>query len=194
MQNINYCTTGANQNCGSLLSTTISSITTQNVSNVILPYATLLPEGSYTSKILSVDEGIYNDKAFMDCIHELIDSGGNVRQVKFRYFAPVDTNALFKKLEEYNLVGTVADVLVGLEENITIAPRPGSTKYVFISDRALVTPAASSPPPAKKPSSSGKRIYFGSQANRPSKLSTKAKLLEADEDDEDDLLLDEDEE
>lgn len=146
MQNINLSTSSANQNGGSLLSTTISSKTTQNVSNVILPYATLLPEGSYTSKILSVGEGIYNDKAFMDCIHELIDSGGNVRQVKFRFFAPVDTDALFKKLADYKLVGTVADVLVGLEENITIAPRPGSTKYVFISDRALTIPTVPTSP------------------------------------------------
>lgn len=195
MLNTNSRTVCASQSSGSLLSTTISSSTMQNASNIILPYATLLPEGSYMSKILSVGEGIYNDKAFMDCVHELIDSGGNVRQVKFRYFAPVDTDALFKKLADYKLVGTVADVLVGLEENITIAPRPGSIKYVCISDRALVVSSASSSSPAKKHSSLGKLGHFSNKTKSASKLSSREALLDEDDDDSefDDFLEEDDE-
>ena len=183
-KNLN-CTTSASQSSGSLLATTISSSTMQNASSIILPYADKLATGSYTSKILAVDEGIYQEKPYLDCIHELTDPNGEVKHVKFRFFATVDTDALFKKLADYKLVGTVADVLVGLEENITIAPRPGSTKYVYISDRALVTPSPSSPPPDKKPSPSGKRIYFGSQANRHSKLSTREALLDDGDEDDD---------
>ena len=195
MLKTNSCTVGAPQSFGSLLSTPISSdCVKNNTEKEILPYFDLLPTGQYISKILSVSEGVYGNKPYIDCVHELADGGGKVYRVKFRYFAPTETTALRKKMAEYKFKGLMSEALDALEESVTISPRPGSVKYVYISDRALVTPAASSPPPAKKPSPSGKRIYFGSQANRPSKLSTKAELLEVDEDDEDDLLLDEDEE
>ena len=191
----NPSTTSAPQSASSILSTPVSSSCTQNdITDVILPYADLLPTGKYISKIVSVSEGVYDSKPYIDCIHQLTDVNGDTKIVKFRYFAPTETTALRKKMAEYKFKGLMSEALDALEESVTISPRPGSAKYVYISDRTLVTPAASSPPPAKKPSPSGKRIYFGSQANRPSKLSTKASLLEADEDDEDDLLLDEDEE
>lgn len=191
MQNSNFCTASTNQIGGSLLSTTISSSATQNVTNTILPFATLLPTGAYLSKILSVDEGIYQEKPFLDCTHEITAPNGEVKHVKFRFFAPTETDALFQKLAEYKLVGTVAEVLVGLEENIIIAPRPNSAKYVYISQRALVTPSVSSPPHSKKSSSLGKRSCFGNKAHSTSKSPTRAILL--DDDEFDDFLEENDE-
>ena len=195
MLNTNSRTVCASQSSGSLLTTTISSSTMQNASSIILPYADKLATGSYTSKILAVDEGIYQEKPYLDCIHELTDPNGEVKRVKFRFFAPVDTDALFKKLADYKLVGTVADVLVGLEENITIAPRPGSIKYVCISDRALVVSSASSSSPAKKHSSLGKLGHFSNKTKSASKLSSREALLDEDDDDSefDDFLEEDDE-
>ncbi|MBQ7897260.1 MAG: hypothetical protein IJ323_02430 [Clostridia bacterium] len=195
MLKTNSCTTGATQSPGSILSTLVSSTCTQNdITDVILPYADLLPTGMYISKIVSVSEGVYDSKPYIDCIHQLTDVNGDTKIVKFRYFAPTETTALRKKMAEYKFEGSMAEALDALEESVTISHRPGSAKYVYISARALATSTVSSSPPTNKPSSLGGRIYLSSKANRPAKLSTKASLLEADEDDEDDLLLDEDEE
>ena len=183
------CTTSASKSFGSLLSTTISSdCVKNNTEKEILPYFDLLPTGQYISKILSVSEGVYGNKPYIDCVHELADGGGKVYRVKFRYFAPAETNALLDKLAEYKLVGSMAEALDALEENVTISPRPGSAKYVFISQRALATPTAS--PPAKKTSSLGKlskkaKSSLGSQSRQ--------SLLDDDDPEFDDFLEDDDE-
>ena len=194
MLKTNPCTTGAPQSVVSLLSLPISSSTMQNASNIILPYSALLPTGSYSSKVLTVDEGLYKENPYLDCTHELTAPSGEVWRVKFRFFAPVETEALFKKLADYMLIGTVAEVLTGLEENITIAPRPGSTKYVFIASRTLVTSTVSSSQPLKKSSSFGKHSRLGNKANPSSRLSTRDALLVDDDAPEFADFLDEDEE
>ena len=194
MLKTNSCTVGAPQSPGSLLTTTISSSALQNASSIILPYATLLPTGTYLSKVVAVDEGVFKDKPYIDCTHELTAPDGEVRRVKFRFFAPTETDALFQKLAEYKLVGTVGEVLVGLEEDVVIAPRPSSSRYVYISHRMLATPTVTSPTSAKKSSLVSKRSYLGGKTHSSSNPSQRASLLEVDEDDEDDLSLDEDEE
>lgn len=184
MLKINSCTVGAPQSSGSLLTTTISSSTLQNASSIILPYATLLTTGTYLSKVVAVDEGVFKDKPYIDCTHELTAPDGEVRRVKFRFFAPTETDELFQKLAGYELVGTVAEVLVGLEEDVTLSQRPNSSKYLYISHRVLATPTVSTPP-TKKSAIHGKRSYFGSKANASSK-SPREILLE--DDDDDDIL------
>ena len=187
MQNINSCTTSATQISNSILSTPISLDCVKNdTRDVILPYTDLLPIGRYSSKILSASEGVYSNKPYIDCVHELADEDEKVFVVKFRFFAPSETDALLDTLSSYRLTGTMANVLNGLEENVTIAPRPGSTKYVYISSRALVTTTVPSSSPSKK-ASFGKRNRFGSMLKGSSKPQTRQSLLDDDDDDFDDF-------
>ena len=179
----NIDTSGAYQSVRSLLSTNISTISENgNFPSVILPYSDRLATGSYMSKILSVDEGIYHDKAFIDCVHELTDAGGNILHVKFRYFAPHETDNLVKVLISYKLTGKIGNLLLGLEEHVNLATRPGISKYVYIASRALSTPTTSTPPP-KKSCLIGKR---SNKTNTTSMTSRRDALLKYDEDEGDD--------
>ena len=195
MLKTNSCTVSAPQSFSSILSTQVSLSCTQNdITDVIIPYSDLLPIGQYSSKILSVSEGVCCNKPYIDCVHELVDENGKIYIARLRYFAPKETNALRDKLVEYRMVGTMAEVLNGLEEIVTIAPKSGSEKYVFISQRALATSTILSPSSAKKHSSLGKRSYFGNKAHSTSKSPTREVLLEDDEDEEFDDFLEEDDE
>ena len=135
---------GTASSATSWLSTSISDLAAESLANnladVIMPFADLLPVGSYQSEIVAVAEAMQNGECVgIDCTHLLTNSAGKQYLVKFRLFAPYDIKEVAKTLKSYGLSGDMESALVGLKESLEIAPRPNSAKYVFISDRNMQT-------------------------------------------------------
>ena len=135
MSEKNNGTMSATTNLNSILNTPLSA-SLQKEKEILLPYTNVLPLGDYSSEIVSVSE-VGEQSSCIDCVHRLTDNQGQTYWVKFRFFAPKDTDALAKKMIEYGFSGTLGDALVGLCETVSIKQRSGSKKYVFIASRTL---------------------------------------------------------
>ena len=173
----------------------------------ILPTIQNMAAGNYISEIQDVQE-VFKDDGTLDALdfyHRLTDSNGNVIYVRFRYYYKELPN-LAASLKQYPQVTTWQDV-VGLKEDITVAPKPKSN-YMKIAVRtaSLASASATSPtvspasaPPAKR---GGPPSRLSSRHSKPMQTSRQA-LIPEDEDeddwdeddwDEDDDLLDESDE
>ena len=160
-----------------------AAITATASPNPILPYSNLLPIGRYSSEIISVADAMKYDTVIgIDCVHKLTNLEGKTFLVKFRFFAPHDTENLIKTLQAYGLTGSVGDVLTGLKEEVEITQRPGSNLYVYIAQRSLVADY-----PATKESHTPKKVGLsGRLSRRPSSVqSENIKKFFDDEEDED---------
>ena len=124
----------------SFLNTPISTSSAQpSAQAVVLPYVGNLAGGQYTSEIVAVYDAVQNGAIVgIDCTHKLTDSSGKTLLVKFRYFAPSEVNALIAVLAGYGLTGNIGTVLTGLQETVNVVPRPGSNRYMSISQRTLM--------------------------------------------------------
>ena len=171
-----------------------ATVPTASVSNAILPYSNLLPAGTYESEILSVADAIQNDNVIgIDCIHKLTNHEGKSFLVKFRFFAPRDTDNLINTLKAYSMTGSVGNVLTGLKEEVEITQRPGSDRYVHIDQRSLVSESS-----AAQQSHTPKKVGIGGRFSRKSSsLPNEAtrKFFEDDDEwnDEEDWLDDDEE-
>lgn len=188
---------------GSLLNTLIPTAVVQpSAQAVVLPYVGNLAGGQYTSEIVAVVDAVQNGAVVgIDCTHKLTDSSGNTLLVKFRYFAPSDIEALAKVLAEYGLKGGIGAALMGLQETVDIAPRPGSNRYLCIAHRVLLSNTASVTAPTQGTSVANTSCHKkGGVLSRHSRnpmsksLSHTKSLLDADDDSEFDDFLDEDDE
>lgn len=179
---------------------------------VILPLVENLPSGQYESEIVDVRLAIQNGVAIgIDCTNKLTSSNGKSLLVRFRYFAPTDTDSLKRVLSSYGLTGKLGSALMGLKENVAIAPRPNSTRYMHIAQRAIlnasssVTSAISNVPPSTsttKPTVKNrignsyigsKRVSLSSQAPKTSLVSSKKHFDDWDEEEGDDECLNDEE-
>ena len=180
-----------------------SSMSSTSLQAAILPYVGNLAIGQYSSKIIAVDDAIQNGVLVgIDCIHELTDSNGNSVAVKFRFFAPTEVESLKNILSSYGMTGKLSSALIGLQETVNINYRPKSTRYLYISNRALSTSSASPTAAASSNSSCtqsstqsgrGASRIGGNHSLTPVKSSivSKPNLLRDDEnDDDDDFNLD----
>ena len=195
----------------SILDETISETEVQTSAQaVILPLIENLPNGQYESEIVDVKLAIKNGVAIgIDCINKLTNSNGESLLVRFRYFAPNDTDSLKRVLSSYGLAGKLGSALMGLKEEVVIAPRPNSTRYMHIAQRAIlnasssVTSAISNASPSTSTSKptvknrigssyfGSKRVSLSTQAPKTSLASSKNHSDDWD-DDEEDYLTDED--
>ena len=178
----------------SLLNAAIAATApTESAYTAILPYANLLSVGHYSSQIISVADAMKDGTVMgIDCIHKLTNLEGKTFMVKFRYFVPRDTDNLINTLKAYGMTGSVGDALTGLQENIEIAQRPGSDRYVYIAKRSLVPN-----PSAAQESHAQKKVGLSGRLNRrPSSVQSEniKKFFEDDEDEDFEDFLDEEEE
>ena len=137
----------------SLLNAAIAATApTESAYTAILPYANLLPQGHYFSEIISAADAAKDGIVIgIDCVHKLTNLEGRSFLVKFRFFTPRDTDDLMKTLQAYGLTGSVGGALTGLKEEVDIAQRPGSDRYVYITKRSLVpNPSAAQESHAQK--------------------------------------------
>lgn len=176
----------------SLLNTPISASSAQpSAQSVVLPYVSNLAGGQYVSEIIAVDDAVQNGAIVgIDCIHKLTDSSGNTLLVKFRYFAPSDIEALVKVLAEYGLTGGIGAALLGLQETVDIAARPGSNRYMSIVHRVLLSNTATVTAPTHGTSvantschKKGGVLSRRSRRQMSKSLSYTKSLLDEDEDD-----------
>ena len=134
-------------NTNSLLAMPVSaSAAPVQQSSYVLPQVGKLPVGNYESIIYDVAEATQNGQIVgVDCYHQLTDSSGKQYRVRFRYYAPKEVDALAETLASYGLSGSLGSVLMRLQENVTVAPRAGSTTYLAISSRSLSVPQTTTP-------------------------------------------------
>ena len=124
------------------------------ISRVIIPKAGALPAGTYTSSIVEATDVIVDDACVaVDFIHELVDTAGVTRLVRFRVFEN-ELAPLLQHFASYGLTGSLSTALPGLREEVTVQPRTNSS-YLHIAARTLsalpsVIPA--SPPTPSSPS------------------------------------------
>ena len=204
MSNSFNCTYGAQVvGAGSLLNTLIPTAVAQpSAQAVVLPYVGNLASGQYTSEIVAVDDAVQNSSIVgIDCTHKLTDSSGNTLLVKFRYFAPFDIETLAKVLAEYCLTGGIGAALMGLQETVDIAPRPGSNRYMSIAHRVLLSNTTTVSAPTQGTSvanpsyhKKGGMLSRHTRNSMSKSLSHTKSLLDADDDSEFDDFLDEDDE
>ena len=213
MGNSSISTTSAQTLGGmSLLKKQISAPATQASAQAVLPYINNLPAGKYSSEIVDVSDAVQNGVIVgIDCIHKLTFENGNITFVKFRFFEPIDTSALIQVLASYGLSGNIGNALMGLKEEVDIAPRPNSARYVYIAHRAILnvqngvaTATSNNSTNASTKATNKNRVgssYFGSkhaslssQAPKPSLTSSKKNFNNWDDDEEvdDDYLTEED--
>lgn len=179
----------------SIINAAIAATTpTASAFSTILPYANLLPQGHYFSEIISVADATKNDVVIgIDCVHKLTNLEGKTFLVKFRFFAPRDTDNLINTLKAYGMTGSVGNVLTGLKEEVEITQRPGSDRYVHIDQRSLVSQSS-----AAQQSHTPKKVGIGGRFSRKSSsLPNEAtrKFFEDDDEwnDEEDWLDDDEE-
>ena len=195
----------------SLAAANISATSTPlHTTQPVTPLLGTIPLGSYNSRIDSVSDVVYNGEAVaVDFVHELTASNGSTIWARFRYY-PRELDALVHFLATYGLSGTLNVATIGLEELVTIAPKPNSG-YLHIAARQLRSPISSSPSPSVPPCSStpptsglptsvstkrrGGLLGSKRSSTPPSPPTpTQAKLLTANDDDEFDDFLEDDEE
>lgn len=192
---------GTASSATSWLSTSISDLASESLANnladVIMPFADLLPVGSYQSEIVAVTDAVQNGECVgIDCTHLLTNGAGKQYLVKFRLFAPHDIKELAKTLKSYGFSGDMKSALVGLKELLEIAPRPNSAKYVYISCRSKAEQSTNESSSQDKPPRKKGGLITSRRASPHSSYSSTAKsknmLYEEDEEDEeDDDYLDE---
>ena len=148
--------------------------------------------GNYTSKITDVREVLDTNGNLeaLDFYHELTDGNGNVQNVRFRYYDK-ELPSLAKELSQYPQVKTWQDA-IGLEEQITVAPKP-TGKYMRIADRSALEESESTSGASKTQTSATKKggltSRLGGRSQTPS-AQRQALLSEDDDDDNFDYLHD----
>ena len=167
----------------------------------VFPTVQNLASGKYYSEILDVQEVIDANEALvaLDFYHQLTDSNGNVKRVRFRYYEK-ELPGLAQQLCQYPQVKTWQNA-VGLKEDITVAPK-SSGNYMRIATRSAVmlTTSSTSTSPTSATSSSPKRGGLTSRLGRRHSSqpvqTVKQSLLSEDEgddfDDFDDFLTEDD--
>jgi hypothetical protein len=175
----------------SYLTQQISQFFETNISVIyVRPLVHNLNSGTYLSEIKDIKEVVDSNGNFeaFDFYHCLIDSDGNVTHVRFRYYEK-ELPALASSFKQYPNVKTWQN-LVGLKEEVTIAPKP-TGNYMYIATRRTcsvnVTSISSNdtvinPHPSKRGSLSSRLV------NRSSKFAqtTRQALISDDEEDIDD--------
>ena len=183
----------------SFSSTVIPTAVSEPQPSAMLPRIGALPAGAYHSEILSIVDAVQSDAPVgVDFVHQLTDAGGASYTVKFRVYAPHELQNLLAVFAGYGLSGSLDQVCLGLQEEVEIAPKAGSS-YLHIVRRHLSlltnpqpltsdTTEASSP--TTKPRKRGICVGKHPASSRPSPQA----LLGENDDDEFDDFLDEDDE
>ena len=177
----------------SYLTQQISQFFETNISVIyVRPLVHNLNSGTYLSEIKDIKEVVDSNGNFeaFDFYHCLIDSDGNVTYVRFRYYEK-ELPALSSSFKQYPNVKTWQN-LVGLKEEVTIAPKPtGSYMHIAARRTCLVniTSASSNAPvtnaqPSKR---GGLSSRLGNRCNKSVKTASKTLIFEDTEDIDDDF-------
>ena len=177
----------------SYLEEQISQFLTNDESvNYIRPLTQNLTSGIYISEIEDVKAvtDINGDLDAIDFYHKLVDSSGNVVYIRFRYYNK-ELPALANSLKQYPKVKIWKD-LIGLQENVTIAPKPTGS-YMHIAARRTcsvnITSASSnaSVTNAQPSKRGGLSSRLGNRCNKSVKTASKTLIFEDTEDVDDDF-------
>lgn len=159
-----------------------------SVPSYIYPTVNNLNAGAYVSDILDVQEVLKEDSTLdaLDFYHCLTDGNGNIVHVRFRYYLK-ELPTLANSLKQYQQVKTWKDV-VGLQEEVTIAPKPaGNYMHIVARKACSVSKISSCSAVAPSPKRGGLSSRLIKSGNKPMQTSRQALISDInDEDDPDD--------